>query len=86
MKTITVIGQGFTGAIMSIVCARAIKKKKTLYKVYGQSPPDKRKPVTFEVLKKFHKKLDLNDYDQLMYFTWMVIMTTSMLVKKLLKI
>ena len=35
MKTITVIGQGFTGAIMSIVCARAIKKKKTLYKVYG---------------------------------------------------
>ena len=27
MKTITVIGQGFTGAIMSIVCARAIKKK-----------------------------------------------------------
>ena len=53
--------------------------KKGLYKVYGQSPPDKRKPVTFEVLKQFYNKLDLNDFDQLMYFTWMVVMTTSML-------
>tara|TARA_B110000027_G_scaffold24983_1_gene27281 strand:+ start:150 stop:1520 length:1371 start_codon:yes stop_codon:yes gene_type:complete len=35
MKTVSIIGQGFTGAIMSIVCARAIKKKKNLYKVYG---------------------------------------------------
>ena len=35
MKTISIIGQGFTGAIMSIVCARAKKKKKLLFKVFG---------------------------------------------------
>ncbi len=35
MKTVSIIGQGFTGAIMSIVCARAKKKKKLLFKVFG---------------------------------------------------
>ena len=35
MKTVSIIGQGFTGAIMSIVCARAKNKKKLLFKVFG---------------------------------------------------
>lgn len=40
MTTVSIIGQGFTGAIMSIVCSRAVKKKKILYKVYGLEKDD----------------------------------------------
>ena len=35
MKTVSIIGQGFTGALMSIVCSRAKKNKSFLFKVYG---------------------------------------------------
>ena len=34
MKTIGIIGQGFTGSAMSVICARA-KKNKILYNVIG---------------------------------------------------
>lgn len=40
MTTVTIIGQGFTGAIMSIVCSRAVKNKKSLYNVYGLEKDD----------------------------------------------
>ena len=53
--------------------------KKGFFKIFGKDEPDKRKPATFNILNIFYGVLDLNNYDDLMYFTWMVIMTTSML-------
>ena len=35
MQTITIVGQGFTGSVMSIVCSRVKKKSKFLYNVFG---------------------------------------------------
>jgi UDP-N-acetyl-D-glucosamine dehydrogenase len=35
MKTIGIIGQGFTGSAMSVICSRAKKNNKILYKVIG---------------------------------------------------
>ena len=54
--------------------------KKGLFNVYGKSEPDKRKPVTFEILKQFYSKLNIKLYfDDLMFFTWMVIMVVNLL-------
>ncbi len=52
MKTISIIGQGFTGAIMSIVCARAKKNNKLLFKVYGL---EKETHNGTEIIKKLNK-------------------------------
>ena len=35
MKTIGIIGQGFSGSAMSVICARAKKNNRILYRVIG---------------------------------------------------
>ena len=53
--------------------------KKGLFNIYGKSEGDKRKPITFNILKQFYTQLDMNKFDDLMFFTWMVVMVTCML-------
>ena len=47
--------------------------------IFGDKTSDIRAGVTFNILKLFYKHFDMNQYDDLMFFTWLVIMVFNML-------
>lgn len=48
-------------------------------RVKGDNLPDQRLPVTIQKLQKFSQHIDLNNYDQLVIFTAMVVATFGLL-------
>ena len=48
-------------------------------RVKGGTRPDQRLPITIETLKRFRKHVDLNDFDELVVFTAMVVATFGLL-------
>lgn len=62
MKKITIVGQGFVGALMSVACARVLnKKKKPLYRVFGLEKNTKIGNQRVDSLNKGIFPFDTND-------------------------
>ena len=53
--------------------------KTSLHTVFGADAPDKRKPITFELLAQMYKYFNLKNYNELVYYTLMVCATTALL-------
>ena len=61
MQTITIVGQGFTGSVMSIVCSRVKKKSKFLYNVFGLEKKSKNGTRIIRKLKNGEFPFENND-------------------------
>ena len=53
--------------------------KISLDTVFGANTPDKRRPITFELLRKMYKYFNMKNYDELVIYTLMVCATTGLM-------
>ena len=53
--------------------------RKTLKDVFGANTPDKRLPITFELLAKMYKYFNMLNYNDLVLYTMMVCATTGLM-------
>ena len=61
MQTITIVGQGFTVSVMSILCSMVKKKSKFLYNVFGLEKKSKNGTRIIRKLKNGEFPFENND-------------------------